>query len=231
MTPALDPYGIRLALGARSLAAIRRLLLKWAHHNLRDFPWRETANPFHVLIAESLLRKTQAQAVVGVYEHLVRKYPTPAHLAKANPAHLLKLVRPLGLNRRALLLRDAARALMTDHDGNVPSSFSGLLKLPGVGKYGAHVVLAFAFGRRVPIVDSGIARVLGRITGYEPKEPAYLDKWIWEFTERLLPRRQHRLFLLGLLDLAATVCRPKPRCAECPLKLHCKTGRNNLGIT
>jgi len=201
---------------------LRRRVLGWFRKHGRDFPWRETEDPYPVLVAELLLQRTRADLVEPIYDRFLAAYPSPHALAKADPADAEELLRPLGFLHRSRRLPALGRALVDSHGGDVPRSKSDLLALPGVGEYVANAVLTVAFGRRMPLLDPNVIRLLDRVFGRtstraRPRDDAEL----WEFVAHLLPRRNAREFSLALVDLGAVVCRRRPRCFECPLRSRC----------
>jgi A/G-specific adenine glycosylase len=199
-------------------------LLKWFSKNRRSFPWRETSDPYKVLIAEVFLRKTDAGKVLGIYEHFVRRYPGFEALINADRRELEDFLRPLGLYRRkAKELMDLARIAATKHRGKVPHSREELLELPGVGDYIANAVLCFAFAKTVPLVDTNVIRVVTRVFSFKPKtKRARDDPEIWRDVRKIMPKGKARDFNLAMLDLAATTCLPrKPMCRICPVIPSC----------
>lgn len=200
--------------------AFRRVVLRWGRLHARAFPWRSSSDPFEVLIGEVLLQRTRGEHVVAVYEGFLRRWPDPAALAKADVRTIRVVIRPLGLAKRATQLKQLGQRLV-DLGGRVPSTSDELLKLPGVGPYGAHAVPIFAFGRESPLVDWVIARLLRRVFGLASGRRPNADPELWALAERLvIPGRSKDLWL-GVLDFAAEVCRPRPRCGVCPLTGDC----------
>ena len=122
-------------------------VVEWFRGNGRAFPWRDTTNPFHVLVAEVLLRQTQAWRVAGPYLQLIDMYPDPQSLADADVESLRKWFRPLGLVKRADRLIECARILVRKYGGQVPQGLQELEALPGIGRYSARAILCTAFGR------------------------------------------------------------------------------------
>ena len=204
-------------------------LLKWFSKNRRDFPWRETKDPFKVLIAEILLRKTDARKVLSVYEHFVRRYSSIEALINANDGQLENSLRPLGLyRRRAKELRDLAQMVANEYGGEIPRSREELLGLPGVGDYIANAVLCFSFGEDVPLLDTNVIRVVARAFSFKSeKKRVRDDPKMWQMVHRIVPKGRARNFNLAVLDLAAKVCLPrKPKCAICPANLICDYASN-----
>ena len=208
------------------LAGVRTSVLSWSEANGRDFPWRRTRDPYKILIAEILLRQTQARRVIGPYRKLVKKFPNPASLAKADPADVRRTFRPLGLVRRAGQLLHAARILVDEHGGRVPRNLAELLRLPGLGTYSARAVMCLAFEEPLPMVDESSGRLLRRLVGLPDDGPAYSSKKLLDLAGLLVPARFARGFNLGLLDVAAAYCHVQgPHCSPCPLKRYCTYAR------
>ncbi|TMK14983.1 MAG: hypothetical protein E6G63_07225 [Actinobacteria bacterium] len=172
-------------------------LMKWGRQNRRSFPWRETDDPFRILVAEVLLQRSRGKTVAKVYERLFARWPDAASLARARVDTIGAVIRPLGLD--------------------------GLLALPGVGPYAAGATLAVAFGRRTPVVDGVTARVYRRYFGLDRALPASSDPELWRVVAAASPARKNKEWNWAVLDLASSVCLPKvPRCHECPLQAHCR---------
>ncbi len=201
-------------------------VVSWFRDNGREFPWRETKNPFHILLAEVLLRQTQATRVVSPYLELIARYPDPESLAHTDVTALRHWFRPLGLVERADRLVESARILVQEHGGQVPGDVEGIEALPGLGRYSARAIACLAFGRAVPMIDEGSGRVLRRVLALKSYGPAYSSRPLMEEAQRLLPQNSARDFNLGLLDIAARLCRPRrPLCSECPLLGGCAYAR------
>lgn len=193
------------------------------------FPWRSTSNPFHVLIAEVLLRQTQAKRVAEPYIELTTRYPDPQSIAQADVSELRKWFQPLGLFKRADRLVQCAQILVNDYAGQVPGDLKTLESLPGLGRYSARAILCLGFNQPVPMIDEGSGRVLRRTLGHEPRGPAFSDPALMDAAERILPRKSHRDFNLGLIDIADAYCHPtKPDCISCPLLKACAYGTSQI---
>jgi A/G-specific adenine glycosylase len=201
----------------------RRLLIWWKK-NQRDFPWRHTKNPYSVLIAEMLLRKTTAQQVEGIYEKLISRYPNPKRLSEANTDELVGLIKPLGMeHKRARLLIEMGKMVTERYKGVVPSNPEELLQLPGVGLYATNAVLSFSHAQNVAMVDTNFVRLLERAFGFRSSRArARDDKHIWQFAETLVPKRKGKEFNLAVIDFAASVCGARiPKCEACPMTSIC----------
>ena len=226
--PVLDRHGrtdgIRAAMiapmtGTGDPTVFVRELRRWGRAHRRSFPWRETADPFRILVAEVLLQRSRGVTVAKVYEALFARWPDAGALARARVSSIGAVIRPLGLVRRAATLR--AMAGMVARDG-VPRDAARLEVLPGVGRYAASATLAAAYDRRAPVVDGVTARVYRRYFGLPTSAPAVADRALWELVERVTPVRAARTWNWAVLDLAALVCVPsRPRCDACPLAATC----------
>ena len=189
----------------------------------RTFPWRrEGTGPFGVLVAEILLKQTQAGKVAKVWPSLVAQYPDFAAMAGADPQELFTSVSELGFGRqRTKALIDLSTAIGIRGE-LLPSAPEELIELPYVGVYTAHAVACFAFGQRFPIVDLSIVRTLSRIAGIRPQKDIRRAGEIWDIGWALLPQHQYVEHNYGLLDFAAQFCKPRsPKCPECPLAKKC----------
>jgi A/G-specific adenine glycosylase len=172
---------------------VEELLLAWFSQDGRKLPWRETQDPYAILVSEVMLQQTQVERVIPRWHAWLTRWPTAAALAEASPADVIREWQGLGYNRRALNLHRAAR-VVAEHGWP-----DDLTELPAVGRYTADAVRAFAFGEPVLPVDTNVRRVQER-TGHS-FGPACGQ---------------------ALMDLGATVCLARvPRCDACPLAPAC----------
>jgi A/G-specific adenine glycosylase len=165
------------------------LLLAWFGDSGRDLPWRHSKDPYAILVSEVMLQQTQVERVIPRWTAWLERWPTPAALAAASPADVIREWQGLGYNRRALALHGATCVVAAS---GWPDD---LTTLPGVGPYTAAAVRNFAFGHNVLPVDTNVSRVQER-TGhaFEPRSAQ------------------------ALMDLGATICLARiPRCEACPL--------------
>lgn len=193
----------------------RRRLFGW--HSLpgnhRSFPWRETRDPYKILVAELLLQRTNARAVAPVYEKWMRRWPTPKKVPRADS--LRRLLSPLGLPSRVPFMLGILRRLRDEFQAVVPESSDELAELLGEGRaYMRNAILIFAYDKPVAAVDRTIARVIARIfLGREPdKSRPHTDPEILSIAQVILPPARPRDYHLALLDFAASVCTPKSCC-------------------
>jgi len=207
---------------AEKAKGMQNAVLSWFADHVREFPWRNTDNAFFILIAEVLLRQTQAERVVNPYLALISKFPDPQSMAQADVAQLREWFHPLGLVKRADRLIETSKILVRDFTGKVPNRLEQLMEFPGLGEYSARAVLCLAYNIQVPMIDESSGRVLRRILNLCSERPAYSDRKLLELAKKLLPKGLARNYNLGLIDIAAAYCKVKnPKCAECPLPVVC----------
>lgn len=195
-------------------------LFTWYESNKRVFSWRRQAlTPYQVLILEILLQRTPAERVETILDKFFAKYPNPRALSRASENELKSDIETLGLqNRRVTMLRNLAFYLVEKHGGRVPEAISDLLNIPGVGIYVANAILCFSIGKIVPLIDTNIARVLGRVFGLKVSKDPSSDRHLWAFARRILPKTRIKQFNWALIDLGSLICRPRdPLCHKCPL--------------
>jgi A/G-specific adenine glycosylase len=206
-------------------------LLNWWTVHKRNFPWRKAKNPYQLLIAELLLRKTTAEQVRKVYPKLLEKYPSPLSLCSANKKDLENLLKPLGMQKiRADLLKKFACSYLSLFNKKSKISESELLKLPGVGKYAANAVFSLIYGKCVPMVDTNFIRILERIFGIKSnKSRPRNDPLIWKKAKEILPCDRAGNFNLAVLDFSALVCKAtNPKCDRCFALSYCKFASENI---
>jgi len=205
---------------------IRRQLRRWFRTHGRDLPWRQTTDPYAILVSEFMLQQTTVAAVVPYFKRWMATFPNVAALAAAEESQVLSHWQGLGYYSRARNLHRAARKVMGDHGGQVPHDRIGLRSLPGVGDYTAGAVMAFAYDAAVPVIDANIARVLARLEDWKhPIDDPRGSEFLQAAAERLLPARGGRRHTSAVMELGALVCVAKtPRCGQCPVRANCRAG-------
>ena len=180
-------------------------------------PWRETQDPWHVLVSEVMLQQTHVPRVLPRFERFVALFPTPRACAAAPLADMLVEWQGMGYPRRCKNLQLAAQMMVERFDGEVPRTLNELLELPGVGPYTARAVLTFAFDADVAVVDTNVARVLARISGKVLNARASQ-----EMADTWLPIGFSRDWNQVMMDFGATVCTArKAHCESCPVFEQC----------
>lgn len=211
----------------KSKVAYNESVFDWFEREGRSLPWRETSNPYEILVSEVMLQQTQVATVLkrGFYTRFLHVFPDVETLARASDDALLKAWEGLGYYRRARMLRETARAVLAEHQGRFPGELDKLLALPGVGRYTAGALRAFAFGLPSVLVDGNVARVLARLMDFqEPIDTTAGNKQLWEWAGQLADDARPRAYHSGIMELGQVVCRPKdPDCLACPVARFCKT--------
>lgn len=196
-------------------------LLRWYASRRRAFPWRESSDPYRVLVSEVMLQQTQAARVVPAYRRFLRRFPTVRALARADRGDVLRAWAGLGYNRRAVALSDAARTVVREHGGRFPRDVQALEALPGVGPYTAAAVASMAFGEPLPAIDTNVRRVVARAV--LDREPVSVEREVLRrAADAWLDRRDPGGWNQALMDLGREICRPQPRCEACPLRAGCR---------
>ena len=204
----------------------RRNLLAWYRKNGRDLPWRNTDDPYHILVSDIMLQQTQVDRVLPKYEEWLTKYPSMHVLAEAPEAEVTKTWYPLGYNIRPRRLQSIAREAVTNYGGQLPSDEETLLSFKGIGQYTAGAIRSFAFRQRAAILDTNVARVLFRVfVGAEGDPKAHaMKRHLWTLSEALVPRKDVFDFNQALMDFGAMVCTArKPACDTCPMAKGCRS--------
>jgi A/G-specific adenine glycosylase len=201
----------------------RRKLLEWYRRYGRDLPWRQTTDPYHILVSEVMLQQTQVDRVLPKYAEWLQKYPTLAALAAAPEGDVSDTWRPLGYNIRPKRLHAIARESVSRYGGQLPSDADTLLSFKGIGEYTAGAVLSFAFGQRAAILDTNVARVLFRMfVGRGDLKSHAMRKHLWSVSRSVLPHRHVFDFNQALMDFGATLCTARnPKCLICPMRRGC----------
>jgi A/G-specific adenine glycosylase len=198
------------------------LLTRWWRVHDRGFPWRDTRDPFRILIAEVLLHRTQANQVAKIYPSFVERFPTARAIVE-NPDGVRDLIRPLGLRWRTRLLLEMASDIERKFNGRAPLALEQLRSLPGVSDYIAGAVRCFSRDTPEVLLDTNIVRVLGRVEGLPYPDQARRSRLYRELVRSWLEVSDPRVLYFGLIDLGAIVCTPKtPRCPECPMRFECQ---------
>jgi A/G-specific adenine glycosylase len=193
-------------------------LLKWYSHAQRDLPWRQPGVPaWQILVSEFMLQQTPVARVEPIWRDWVARWPTPSSTAAASAADVLRAWGKLGYPRRAKRLHECATVIATEHGDVVPDDVDALLALPGVGTYTARAIACFAYGRRVPVVDTNVRRVVARVVHGRADSPASVRD-LADGAAILPDDERAPGFSIALMELGAIVCTARsPKCGVCPL--------------
>ena len=195
---------------------IHRKIRKWYRkYGRRELPWRRTDDPYAIYVSEVMLQQTQVKTVLERYYHpFLERFPTLESLADAPLDEVLKLWEGLGYYNRAKNLHRTATLVE-----KLPDTADALTTLPGIGKNTAHALLVFAFRQPVPVLEANVKRILCRL--YRLKAPT--EKRLWEIAYRLLDRENAFDYNQAMMDIGATLCKPRdPECHRCPLEEVCR---------
>ncbi len=204
------------------ITAFQTHLLAWWQANRRDLPWRETRDPYAILVSEVMLQQTQVERVIPHFERWLERFPTVQALAKAPTAEVILHWAGLGYNRRAVNLKRTALAVV-ERGGTFPRDVESLQSLPGIGPYTAGAVACFAFEQDVAFIDTNMRRVLHRVfLGPEAPGPFANDRELTALATVTLPDGQGWDWNQALIEFGALHCTArKPLCVICPLQREC----------
>lgn len=198
------------------LESTREKLLAWYDVNHRNLPWRRTCDPYAIWIAETMLQQTQVKTVLPYYHRFLKTFPTVQTLNRASMERVLTLWSGLGYYNRARNLKQAARKIVREYHGRIPSEWHQLIALPGIGSYTAGALLSIAFNRPFPALDGNARRVLTRL--FNPRTEKKLLDIGRRFARHPTPGRLSQ----ALMELGATICLPRgPQCVKCPVSRSC----------
>jgi A/G-specific adenine glycosylase len=200
------------------------VIVDWYAGAARDLPWRQPGtDAWAVLVSEVMLQQTPVARVEPVWREWMARWPTPAALALASPADVIRAWGKLGYPRRALRLREAAVAVVERHGGVVPDDVAALEALPGVGTYTARAVACFGYGQPQPVVDTNVRRVVARLVHGRAKAGNARAGDLADIAA-LAPSDPARAtrFSVAAMELGALVCvAGTPRCDACPVRDRC----------
>ncbi len=209
-------------------AMCKAALHLWFQATKRDLPWRENPTPYRVWISEIMLQQTRATVVVGYFARWMGLFPDVYALARAPLEQVIKAWEGLGYYSRARNIHAAAKQIVEVHGGQIPDSRDELLTLPGLGPYTVGAILSFGFRKRAAAVDGNVIRVMCRYSWIAERVDQTATKRKIEITtEQFLDAKEPWVTAEALIELGATVCTPKPRCAECPLQTGCEAFRRS----
>ncbi|MBM3204698.1 hypothetical protein FJZ48_01810 [Candidatus Uhrbacteria bacterium] len=208
---------------------VAQKLLRWYDRHGRDLPWRNTRDPYKILVSEIMLHQTQVSRALIFYPRWLKQFPNWKALAKASNTKVIRAWSGLGYNRRALALRDIAKQTM---EQGIPSTEQEWLALKGIGPYTAAALAAFSGHEKTLPIDTNIRRVLGRMLLGKPFPQFTDDKRIrslgmddWSRITKFYDIPQ------ALFDLANSHCKKRPDCETCPLRQDCLAAKKFLNGT
>jgi A/G-specific adenine glycosylase len=207
-------------LGDVDIAPVREALLEWYSLNHRELPWRETTDPYAILVSEVMSQQTQLDRVLDPWEAFLERWPTVEALAAADRGEVVGFWsdQRLGYNNRARYLHEAAGQVLDEFDGEFPRTPEGLQELMGVGPYTANAVASFAFNDGDAVADTNVERVLYRAFDVPDDDVAFEAA-----ARELMPAGESRRWNNAIMELGGLACEPTPACdaAECPWREWC----------
>ncbi len=195
-------------------------LVAWYADAQRDLPWRRPGvSAWQILVSEFMLQQTPVARVEPIWLAWVTRWPTPSATAAASAGEVLRAWGKLGYPRRAKRLHECALVIAAEYGDVVPDDVDRLLTLPGVGTYTSRAIACFAYGKRVPVVDTNVRRVIARAVHGRADSPASVRDLA--DVDALLPNDERApVFSIALMELGAIVCTARsPRCGSCPLSV------------
>lgn len=206
------------------MSGIGKKVVEWYEKQGRELAWRETKEPYHVWIAETILQQTRIQQGVDYYYRFIERFPDIRTLAEASMDEVLKYWEGLGYYSRARNLHAAAKQLMNDYDGVFPSHHDELIKLKGVGPYTSRAISSFAFGHATGVLDGNVMRIMSRLLSDASPINEQKTRKAWQvIIDEWVADQDSRDFNHAMMDLGSMICTPKkPGCLICPLMDDCK---------
>jgi A/G-specific adenine glycosylase len=192
--------------------AFQKTIFDYYRKNRRTFPWRSPSlqfrrgsknlDPYKILVSEIMLQQTQTLRAIPKYENWISHFPTFESLAQAPLQQVLKEWKGLGYNSRALRLHQAAKIVVDKYNGKLPADYETILALPGIGPYTAGAVMAFAFNKPFPIIETNIRTVFIHFyfKNRGPTSVTIHDKEILELVKKTLPEKNSRDWYYALMD-------------------------------
>ncbi|MFW5963702.1 MAG: A/G-specific adenine glycosylase [Natronomonas sp.] len=200
--------------------AVQSALVEWYEADHREYPWRQTADPYEILVSEVMSQQTQLDRVVDAWTDFLEEWPTVEALAAADRADVVGFWtdHSLGYNNRAKYLHEAATEVLEEHDGEFPETPEGLQELMGVGPYTANAVASFAFNNGDAVVDTNVKRVL-----YRAFDVPDSDTTFEMVASELMPDGASRIWNNAIMELGGVACEKRPKCDEagCPWREWC----------
>lgn len=192
-----------MTISAKRIVFFQQMIFAWWPSHRRDLPWRRTHDPYRIMVSEVMLQQTQVSRVLTKYVEFIEAFPTVITLAEASPAHVLRIWKGMGYNRRALYLQKAAKTIVEEYRGKFPVSESELIKLPGLGTYTARAILVFAYRQEVPLVETNIRQIITHFFLIKKPQGRALEKEIEDIARQLIPPGKSWEWHQALMDYGA----------------------------
>lgn len=187
-----------MIISSNQALSFRNKIYDYYNKNGRRLPWRETCDPYRIVVSEIMLQQTQVERVLEKYPAFIGAFPDFQALAHADFRNVLGIWQGLGYNRRALLLKALAGTVVQDYNGSLPSNNNDLLKLPGIGRATAGAILAFAFNIPSAFIETNIRRVF--IHHFFQESTVISDSAIMPLVEKTLDVLNPKAWYYALMD-------------------------------
>jgi len=190
-------------------------LINWYKKNKRDFPWRNTSNPWKILLIEILAQQTQLERANKYYKKFIKEFPSPKAMSNSSFEKVLKMWTGLGYNNRARRLHQASKIIEKNGFNKIYPNFE---VLPGVGQYTKNALLSFAYGEKVLAVDSNLIRIVQRYFAIDNTNDFFKLN-----SKYLLEKVNSRDVNQAFMDFGSSICKSlDPKCSICPIEKNCK---------
>lgn len=205
-------------------------LSRWFADHRRPLPWRESQDPWHIWLSEVMLQQTRVDQGLPYFLRFTARFPSIQAFAAAELDEVLLMWEGLGYYSRCRNLHKAARLIVSEYEGSIPTTYEEWLRLPGVGPYTAAAVSSIAFGELRAVVDGNVIRVLTRLHAFDdPVDSARAKRQIQAWADAFLDHDRPGIHNEAVMELGALVCLPKnPDCSQCPLQTHCRAAQLDL---
>ncbi|MCX7551045.1 A/G-specific adenine glycosylase [Xanthomarina sp. F2636L] len=209
---------------------ITKTLTSWYSINKRNFPWRNTTNPYCIWLSEIILQQTQIKQGLPYYEAFIHKYPTVFDLANASESDILKLWQGLGYYSRARNLHATAKHVVENLDGQFPDNYKDLLKLKGIGDYTASAIASICYNENTAVLDGNVFRFLSRYFGIDtPINTTLGFKTFKNLAQDIIDPTNPAEHNQAIMDFGSRQCSPSsPDCTICPFNKTCVAYRDGL---
>ena len=208
-------------------------LILWSEQNYSYLPWRKNRSLYNTLVSEIMLQQTTVGTVLNHFEQFIMKYPTIFDLANISEEQILIDWKGLGYYRRARNLLNAAKEIVENYGGEIPTDYTKLVSIKGIGAYTANAIISIGAKNKALSVDANLERVLSRLYGLKSPKGTELQKSIYEkFNKAEICHEDkglsYRALNESIMDLGRTTCRARStNCELCPMKSNCYSFKNN----
>jgi A/G-specific adenine glycosylase len=194
---------------------LKKDLLTWYTDNKRSFSWRNTNEPWKILLIEMISQQTQINRANTYYQIFIKKFPTPESMAKSSLKNILKMWSGLGYNNRAKRLYESSKILAEQGFEGIYPNFE---TLPGVGAYTKNAILSFAYEDSVLAVDTNLQRIIIRYFGIDNTKD-----YVRNYSNLLLENINSGDINQAFMDFGSSICTSSnAKCNICPLEKNCK---------